>query len=256
MSETMFWEYVENMLKAEDNSTYYPRLTSICPDADIDTAYRLQEELTRRKLARGEKIAGYKQACSSHFQQHTFNTPKPVVAHLYEKGRCNGTLKITRPGIIMESEFVYILGRDIDTWPQSVAEMKAAVEKVCCGMEFPFVSFEDNTGLNAVDIIPNDTGGFGFLVGPELTDWDNLSTLPVRFSKNGEELYLGHGSDAGGGQWENLLTFVHNLLEHKYPLQKGMILFSGSVGKLTDALPGDYVADFGGTCISYKVENP
>lgn len=52
------------------------------PDLDLGTAYAVQDETLRRRLARGEQLAGLKLGLTSRAKQQRMNIGSPLTAWL------------------------------------------------------------------------------------------------------------------------------------------------------------------------------
>jgi 2-oxo-3-hexenedioate decarboxylase len=78
------------LLEAEDSRTDLSPITDEWPDLDLATAYAVQDETLRRRLARGEQLVGVKLGLTSRAKQQRMNISCPP-------GRpCPGTGSSTR----------------------------------------------------------------------------------------------------------------------------------------------------------------
>lgn len=246
-----YGDIVDQILKAEDTRSQFPMISMQTDDIDLERAYLIQYRFAEKKEEVGHVLSGYKAACTSEFQQVTFHVPEPVTGHIFMDGYIRDNIVWEeRAGIKIETEVVYILNRDIDEPVKSIEELRGCIKAIYGGVEFPLIDYIDNTKSTAYDVISNDAGGYKYIIGDEIKDWDHMDEMEVVLYMDGKELFRGVGSDASGSQWGNLYWFVNSLIvDHGVHLKKDMILFSGSVGKLAPALPGDYTVTFGDTVI-------
>jgi len=70
------------LLEAEDNRTDLSPITDEWPALDLATAYQVQDETLRRRLARGERLVGVKLGLTSRAKQQRMNISSPLTAWL------------------------------------------------------------------------------------------------------------------------------------------------------------------------------
>ena len=74
-------EHLENCeLQARDT----PKITDDHPDMDWDDAYAIQEEILKRKLARGARLIGFKAGLTSHAKMQQMGVTSPVFGFLVD----------------------------------------------------------------------------------------------------------------------------------------------------------------------------
>ena len=82
MSEWTVDRAATMLLEAEAAGTDRPPITDEWPGLDLATAYAVQEETLRRRLARGERLVGVKLGLTSRAKQQRTNVGSPLVAWL------------------------------------------------------------------------------------------------------------------------------------------------------------------------------
>ena len=82
MSEWTVERAASVLLEAEAARTDRPPITDEWPGLDLATAYAVQDETLRRRLARGERLVGVKLGLTSRAKQQRMNIGSPLTAWL------------------------------------------------------------------------------------------------------------------------------------------------------------------------------
>jgi 2-keto-4-pentenoate hydratase len=86
---------------------------------------------------------------------------------------------------------------------------------------------------------------YRFITGPTgLLDPD-VRKYPVSLERDRAELFSSFASDADGDPYNVYGWMVTRIRQLGYWLEPGMILITGSLGRVVDAEPGTYVAHYG-----------
>ncbi|HJP36414.1 MAG TPA: 4-oxalocrotonate decarboxylase, partial [Gammaproteobacteria bacterium] len=78
----------ERLENAERDRAPITKITDEFPALDWEDAYAIQEEIRRRKVARGVRIAGLKAGLTSQAKMRQMNVTEPVFGFLCDYGVC------------------------------------------------------------------------------------------------------------------------------------------------------------------------
>src|SRR5690554_5783663 len=109
---------------AEHTCTQIPALTDRYPDLSVESAYAIQREWVKMRIARGEFIKGHKIGITSRAMQQLSNIDEPDYGTLtdrmfYEQGTTLPLGKLITPGAEIELAFVLnkrLEGEDISIY--------------------------------------------------------------------------------------------------------------------------------------------
>lgn len=227
-----------------------PGLTELAPKASIADAYAAQKRVIAAGF-REEEIVGYRGAASSDAAQKRLGIEGPMHCALFGSAVYKATetdsLPVVRHGVI-ETEIGYVMGVDIPTRIEDPGEAQTATQAVVPAFELP-TSLKARMGddVAAVDFIASNCGGTTrYLIGaehhPDTLDWRNLQ---VRLSRDGKQLTDANADSIQGGQWQNLMTLINQIIDQGRIIREGDIILSGAVGGAQPATAGKYAGDFG-----------
>ena len=246
-AQTGAGEMAQVLLNAEKNGAPTPALSKEFGTTDIALAYKVQNAYVQERL-KTETLAGYKGALTAEPLMKKFSATEPATAALFASGEIaqGGVIVLDRKGIMLEEEIGFRFGRKISAPVQSVEELKGCIRTVFPAIEVPLVAFASLAGVNAFDMAAANIGSWGYIVGKEVPyAGQDLNTVEVKMTCNGELFNAGKGSDALGDQWNALLWIVNNVVKQGGVIEEGHIVISGAMGAMKPAKPGAYVADFG-----------
>ncbi|MGM0427296.1 MAG: hypothetical protein ACQEQ7_08675 [Thermodesulfobacteriota bacterium] len=110
------------------------------------------------------------------------------------------------------------------------------------------MNFATFKGLAFTDIIADNVGARGFILGsPQPVDQVDPNAVTGRLFM--DEKALGKpvpGRAALGDQWKALSWSINNVLENGGEIKKGMVVITGSLGRMYPGKPGSYKAVYTG----------
>jgi len=203
------------------------------PDAlDATSAYAIQSAVVQR--AYGAQIAGYKAGLTSAAVQQRFGVDQPVLGVLPESGRIQVGSKLRAvPGLKVEVEIGFLVG--VEDTP---AAMFAAIE-------LPRLDYPTTTKTTLADIIATNVSAYRFIVAAPMKLEPDVRRVEVSLDRDGQQLFTAFASDAMGDPTDVYEWLVPRIHSHEYPLRPGMVLITGSLGRVIDGEPGAYVAHYG-----------
>ncbi len=203
------------------------------PDTiDANAAYAIQASVVDGVF--GKKIVGYKAGLTNSAAQRQFGVTQPVLGVLPEPARLapKATLPYV-PGLKVEVEIGFLVG--IDDEP---AAMFAVIE-------LPRLAYADMKKVTLADIVATNVSAYRFITGSTGMLDPDVRKYPVSLERNGTELFASFATDADGDPYNVYGWMVTRIRQLGYWLEPGMILITGSLGRVVDAEPGDYVAHYG-----------
>ncbi|MBG86533.1 MAG: hypothetical protein CMO80_06495 [Verrucomicrobiales bacterium] len=240
----------QRFTKAWDLKKPLPALSAIAPKAKLDLAYQIQRLWVKATLDEGG-IGGVKGAAVTPGAQSYFGIAEPIAAFLRGSGafRSEPNPVINSkdwPGLKIETEIGFIVGRNIDREPRSVDDFKNYIRAIVPVVELPAGSWTPNGEVNAVDLTAVNVTSAAYIVGREIkprkTDpRDSQITL----TKDGEQLHAASGADCWKGPWETGFWLVGHAYRQGVELKPGQLIICGALGKVQPGVPGRYHANYG-----------
>ena len=242
--------YEQRFFDALQTEGALPRFSDMIAGASMDAAYAVQRRLVRRVM-QSDEIGGFKGAAVSAEAQRTLGIDRPLTAVLLR----SGTLKAEdRPVVelpealdmVVETEIGYITSVDMSYKIKGVAQAKGAVEAIVPVIELPVTYGRRMGKMATTDLVAVNVGSSYFIKGsPAHPDSLDPDAIKISLKRDGQVLHEAVGAAAQGGQWENLLTLINQIIDQGYTIRKGSLIISGALGKIQPGQPGKYHADYG-----------
>ncbi len=198
-------------------------------------AYLVQEMLMQRRRDRGERPVGWKLGYTSLAMREQMRIGEPNFGPLTDAMLLgNGDVvpsTVTQPRV--EPESAVRLKVDLGPAP-SPAEIAASVDTACGCLEVVdsvWVDYRFRIEHNTAD---GSSAAYVVLGG--VIAGDDLSTVRVRFRRNGEEVAIATGAAASGDPLSGLAWLAGQLASTGRRLRAGEIIITGG---LTAAVPLD-----------------
>ena len=212
------------------NSTAFPDVPA---DVDVDAAYRIQANAVAGSF--GGQIAGYKAGLTNRAMQHRFDADQPVLGVLPEAGRLGPDAVVRAvPGLKIEVEIGFLVGAD-----GAPATMFAAIE-------LPRLDYANAKAITLPDVIASDVSAYRYIVGPSAVPDPDVRQTEVSLDKDGARVFAAFASDAMDDPGKSYDWTIGKARSLGLPVQRGMIVITGALGRVVDATPGVYVAHYGG----------
>ena len=213
--------------------------------ASTDDAYRLQIEVANLRIARGERLAGYKIGCVSTVIQGQLGMDRPLFGHVFSSEiRFSGAqLDLADfANLAIEGEFGLRLAADV---PDSDWLRKHQSEALAAA--FPVIELHNYVLLGrqrAFELIANN-GMHAGVVMPEqesgIDDPDRLREEPLSVRRNGHCLGTTTGNAIPGGPFGTLCAIVDQLALYGIGLKRDQIVLTGSPLSLYPVSSGDLI---------------
>ncbi|GAA4383575.1 2-keto-4-pentenoate hydratase [Tsukamurella soli] len=234
------------LLDAEATRTDRRPVTDDWPELDLATAYQVQDELIRRKVADGEHIVGVKLGLTSRAKQRRLGIDSPLVAWLTDAMVLQAGVPVPTGRLIhprVEPEIVFVLGERLSGPGVTAATAMAAVRSVSAGLEVIDSRFIDFR-FTLPDVVADNASSARFVVGGAERDPRSLDLAleACVLSVNGTVVDSATGAAVQGHPAEALALAANALAERGIALEPGWVVLTGG---MTDAVfiePGDQIA--------------
>lgn len=221
------------------------KITDEYPDMDWEDAYAIQNEIRRRKLARGNKVVGLKAGLTSHAKMKQMGVDSPVfgfVADYYtvpDGGECK-VEELIHPKV--EPEIVFVTKKALKGPGCHIGAVLAATDFVLPGIEVIDSRYRDFK-FDLKSVIADNTSAARFVIGGQArsaADLD-LRTLGVVLEKNGLPVALGAGAAVLGHPAAAVAMLANHLGRYDEEIPAGTLILSGGVTEAIPVAAGDNV---------------
>ncbi|WP_433247249.1 2-keto-4-pentenoate hydratase [Streptosporangium sp. CA-135522] len=207
-------------------------------DYDVATAYRVQEELLRLRLERGDRLSGVKLGFTSEGKRRQMGVHDVIFGRVPESsavldGSCADISGYIHPRV--EPEVVYLIGRRIATVADALAP--GAVAAVAPGIEIIDSRYE-NFRFSLPDVIADNTSAAGYVIGP-WQPWDSTRwNLGVVFEIDGRPAHTGSTAAILGDPRRAVVEAARLAAANGVVLESGWILLAGAATPAEPLPPG------------------
>ncbi len=218
---------------------------------DVDAAYAVQSELTRRRIAAGARVVGRKIGLTSPTVQRQLGVFRPDFGTLFT-GMSFGTGEPIEVGTLLqprvEAEVAYVLAGDLDAPDASIADVIRATDFVLAAIEV-VDSRVAGWDIRITDTVADNASSGAFVLGAtpySLTGLD-LAAVGMVLERAGEPVSTGAGSACLGSPTVAVAWLARELARRGDPLRAGDIVLSGALGPMVPVTgPGRFRARLDG----------
>ena len=235
-------ERLENcQLRAQDTT----KITDEHPGMDWEDAYAIQDEILRRKLARGARVVGYKAGLTSHAKMKQMGVETPVFGFLVDEfsvadGSEVDIKKLIHPKV--EPEICFMTRSELRGPGCHIGAVLAASDLVLPGIEVIDSRYRDFK-FDLKSVVADNTSASRFVVGGRIAaarDID-LRTLGIVLEKNGEPVSFGAGAAVLGHPAAAVAMLVNHLGKRGQSLPAGSLVLSGGITEAVAVQAGDNI---------------
>jgi len=235
----------ERLENAELNRAPITKITNDHPDMDWDDAYAIQDEIRRRKIARGTRIAGLKAGLTSQAKMKQMNVSEPVFGFMCDYGAEADGGEVDFDRFIaprVEAEIAFVTNREIKG-PCHIGSVLQATDFVVPAVEILDSRYE-NFNFDLISVVADNTSAAGFVVGGNsrrAVELD-LRTLGIVLEKNGEIVDLAAGAAVLGHPAESIVMLANMLARKGESIPAGTFIMTGGVTAAVGIERGDHIA--------------
>ncbi len=235
-------ERLENCeLQAQDTT----KITDDYPDMDWDDAYAIQNEIKRRKVARGSKIIGLKAGLTSHAKMKQMGVSTPVfgfMADYYavpDGGECKVS-ELIHPKV--EPEIAFVTKAELRGPGCHIGAVLAATDFVMPGIEVIDSRYRDFK-FDLKSVVADNTSAARFVLGgqPLQVAGVDLRTVGVVMEKNGVPVAFGAGAAVLGHPAAAIAMLANHLAQSGECIPAGTLILSGGITEAVAVQAGDNV---------------
>jgi 2-oxo-3-hexenedioate decarboxylase len=228
-------------LEARDTT----KITLDYPDMDWDDAYAIQDEIRRRKLARGGRIVGLKAGLTSHAKMKQMGVATPVFGFLADSfavpdgGECK-VAQLIHPKV--EPEIAFVTKRALKGPGCHIGAVLAATDFVMPGIEVIDSRYRDFK-FDLKSVVADNTSAVRFVVGgrPVPVGEVDLRTAGIVLEKNGEPVAFGAGAAVLGHPAAAIAMLANHLGARGEEIPAGSLILSGGITEAVAVQAGDSV---------------
>ena len=236
-------EHLENAeLQAHDVT----KITNDFPDMDWDDAYAIQDELRRRKEARGQRTAGLKAGLTSFAKMKQMGVDTPVFGFVsdYMARPDGGEIRmdeLIHPKV--EAEICIVTKAPLRGPGCHMAAVLAAIDFVVPAVEVIDSRYRDFK-FDLKSVVADNTSASRFVVGSRLRAVDELDlrTLGVVLEKNGRIVAMAAGAAVLGHPLTAVVMLANHLGARGQEIPAGTFIMTGGVTEAIAVAAGDHIA--------------
>jgi 2-oxo-3-hexenedioate decarboxylase/2-keto-4-pentenoate hydratase len=211
---------------------------------ELDDAYRVREQFEAIEAPRRGEVVGYKIGLTTPIMQKLCGVDEPCYGAMFASEIRHNPAEIRvgdycRVGI--ETEIAMRLGADLPEGGGR-ARVEAAVESCMAAIEVLEDLRHDYKRLSARSMVAGNVWNAGCVLGAPVADWRklDLAMATSRLTINGTEIGSGKGSDVMGNPLNALSWLADKLAADGRPLQRGMVVMTGSMVPIQFPKAGDH----------------
>lgn len=221
-------------------------LTDEWPDLDLETAYAVQDEVLRRKVAAGERVVGVKLGLTSRAKQQRMNVHAPLTGWLTDAMVLPAGVPVPQADLIhprAEPELVFVLGSALEGPGVTAASALAAVDMVYGGLEIIDSRYRDFR-FTLPDVVADNASSARFVIGPvgRRPDELDLALEACLLEVDGAIVDSATGAAVQGHPAEALALAANDLAQRGLRLEPGWIVLTGGMTDAVFTQPGGVVA--------------
>lgn len=235
-------EHLEN---AELQARDVTMVTADHPGMDWDDAYDVQDEIKRRKEARGHKTVGLKAGLTSFAKMKQMGVETPVFGFVsdYMARPDGGEIKLSElihPKV--EAEICIVTKAPLHGPGCNIAAVMAATDFVLPAVEIIDSRYRDFK-FDLKSVIADNTSAARFVVGgqPMKVDGQDLRTVGIVMEKNGQPVAFGAGAAVLGHPATAVAMLANHLGARGEEIPAGTLILSGGITEAVSVAAGDSV---------------
>ena len=210
--------------------------------SDIDAAYAVQRELTRRREQAGGVVVGRKIGLTSPAVQRQLGVDQPDFGVLFADMDVSRRAEIPPDRLLqpkIEAEIAFVLRQDLATGPLDDAPVRAAVDYAAAALEIVDSRIAGWDITITDTIADNASSGLFVLAGRRLTlEEFEPRDANMRLYRGDELVSEGNGAACLGDPLTALGWLARTAREFGDPLRAGQIILSGALGPMVPAPSG------------------
>ncbi len=249
LSEADRIKAADTLMTAERERKQAVQLSLTWPTIDIDDAYAISSEVTRRKVAAGAKLIGHKVGLTSKAMQRSSQIDEPDYGYLLDHMMIPDGGKVKhadycRPRV--EVELAFVLNQPLRGPGVGLIDALRAIEYVVPAFEVVDARLQDPRKI--FDTVSDNGAAAGIVIGgrPVRPMDVDLRWVGGIMYRNSEIEETGLAAGVLGHPVLGVVWLANKLGQHGTTLQAGHLILAGSFTRVVHAQKGDTLhGDFG-----------
>ena len=238
-------QLAEHLESAELQARDVTKITDDYPNMDWDDAYAIQDEIRRRKEARGNKTVGLKAGLTSRAKMKQMGVEVPVFGFVSDYMSVPDGGDIRHADMIhpkVEAEICFVTKAPLRGPGCHVGNVLAAIDFVLPAVEVIDSRYRDFK-FDLKSVIADNTSSARFVIGGNMRDLEGLDlrTLGVVLEINGEIVSMAAGAAVLGQPAVAVAMMANELAKRGHEIPAGTFIMSGGVTEAIPVQPGDNV---------------
>ncbi|MCC8943922.1 fumarylacetoacetate hydrolase family protein [Bradyrhizobium sp. Arg62] len=226
---------------------------------NIEIAYAVQSEVTRRGLSAGRRLVGRKIGLTSKAVQQQLGVDQPDYCALFADmevptGEAIDTTRLIQPRI--EAEIALVLERDLSGEDVTLGELMRSTAYAVGALEVVDSRVRD-WKISILDTVADNGSSARYVLGASprrLTDLD-LEGCSMTMTRNGVIASLGCGAACLGHPLRAGLWLARAMARAGQPLRGGDVVLTGALGPVSPVSAGEVyeakISGFGPVCVTF-----
>jgi 2-oxo-3-hexenedioate decarboxylase len=238
-------QLAEHLENAELQAFDVVKITDAYPDMDWDDAYAIQDEIRRRKVARGTRIVGLKAGLTSYAKMKQMGVETPCFGFITDYGSVpeGGEVKVSElihPKV--EPEIAFVMKYALRGPGCHIGAVLAATDFVMPGLEVIDSRYRDFK-FDLKSVIADNTSAARFVVGGQALPVSevDLRTVGLVMEKNGVPVAFGAGAAVLGHPAAAIAMLANHLGARGQEIPAGALILSGGITEAVAVAPGDNI---------------
>ena len=217
-------------------------IRAIIGESDIDTAYAVQEQITKRRIEQGARLIGRKIGLTALSVQAQLGVSQPDYGMLFHDmdvaiGDEIVPGKLIQPRV--EAEIAFILGNDLIDEKLTTADVLTAIAWAVPALEIVDSRIEA-WDITIADTVADNASSGLFVLGHDMRRLDSIDVIGcgMVLERNGELVASGAGLACLGSPINAALWLARVMVKAGRPLRRGDVVLSGALGPMVPAKPG------------------
>ncbi|WPP36392.1 2-keto-4-pentenoate hydratase [Bacillus sonorensis] len=246
MNAAALKETARILYMAEAEKREIVRITRDYPELTVEDAYKIQEELVKLKLKRGNGIIGPKMGLTSRAKMQQMNVEEPIYGYIFKDMIVPDGGKINIHQLIhpkVEAEIAFVLGEDIEG-PGVTGEQVLAVTEYLIPVLEVIDSRYENFSFTLPDVIADNASSSRVVFGEKVKKPEHLQldAVTVSLAINGEIREQATGAAVVGHPANSAAMLANMLARKKQKLKAGSVILTGGVTGAVMLTAGDSVS--------------
>lgn len=197
-----------------------------------EEACQIQDQVAE---AMGEAVAGWKLGAVDESARQRLKLSQPFIGRVFQSRLWSSPARLSRYLLSeckVEVEIAVRIDRDLPLreLPYDREAIASAVSGYHLAMELIDLAWPSSDGLSRFDIIADNGGCFGLVIGPSVKDWENFESAGKRAELKVDGAVVGEGtiSENTGALLDRVAWLANHLNERGLCLRAGQYVATGT----------------------------